>query len=309
MPKDTGDLDPSIVKRMAPWLPYASYVGLAGNGEPFLHPELFDILETIRRADSVPSIVTNGTLLTEQNMRKLIQLGPSILVISFDGGTKETFESIRVGANFDRIIHSLELLNHLKSKGHNPYPIVNFLVCVMHQNKNELMDIILWAKKLNVSKVSFQTVYPFTEEGRRSMISDLGEVHDVVEPARRKAADLGIDTTLAPLSFGLEQRLRYEGRKLPANQPLFCENIWHTLHVGIKGDVYYCCFWAGESLGNLAEQSLPDLWNHPNFQHFRERIRQGNPHELCQKCHVLECHNPEKITKQMQLELEGLKSR
>jgi radical SAM protein with 4Fe4S-binding SPASM domain len=295
IPKDTGWFDPAIIKQISGSFRTASYTGLAGNGEPFLHPHLYDILKTIRRYGSVPSIVTNGTLLSEEWIRRLIDLGPGILTVSFDGGTKETFEAIRTGASFDRIIDSLRLLSRLKQEKRTPFPVLNFLVCIMKENKDELVDIMKWASGLGAPKVSFQSIFPFTERARQSMIGDLREIEELTNPAIEYGRNNKIETTLSPLSFGIHKRLQHKNEKLKPGAPLFCENIWQTLHAGVNGDVRFCCFWLGDPIGNLKDRDIPEIWNHPEFQKLRAQVFRGEIPENCLNCHILEPHNPDLI--------------
>ncbi|MBN1903278.1 radical SAM protein [Candidatus Sumerlaeota bacterium] len=295
IPKDTGWLDPAIIDRISGSFRTASYVGLAGNGEPFLHPHLHDILKTICRYGSVPSIVTNGTLLTEEWIRRLIELGPSILTVSFDGGTKETFETIRTGARFDQVIDSLRLLSRLKQEKDVPFPVLNFLVCVMKENKDELVSIMEWAKELGAPKVIFQSIFPFTERARQSMIEDLRSIEELSLPAKEYGRKNGIEVILSPLSFGIHKRLQVQNKRLAPGAPLFCENIWQTLHVGLNGDVRFCCFWLGDPIGNLRDKSVEELWNHLEFQKLRAQIFRGDIPENCLNCHILEVHDPERI--------------
>ena len=295
IPRDTGELDPRLMKRIAPWLVYTNYVGLAGNGEPFLHTQLFEILEILHQSKTVPSLVTNGTLLTRECLERLMGIGASILTVSFDGGSKETFESIRVGARFEQILDSLEMLSRMKRERNTPFPVVNFLVCLQEKNKHELKEILHHAKRLGVPKVVFQTLLPFTNEEREYMIKDLREIHRIFAPVFETSQTLGIKASLSPLAFGLRERLQYEGRELSPGLPLFCENIWQTLHVDVKGNVRFCCFWVGESLGNLADKTISELWNHPDFTRFRAKMVEGIIPEQCMNCHVLEIHNPDKI--------------
>ena len=304
IPRDTGELDPGLIKRIAPWLVYAKYVGLAGNGEPFLHPQLFEILEILHESNTVPSLVTNGTLLTRECLERLMGIGASILTVSFDGGSKETFESIRVGARFDQILDSLEMLSRMKREKNSPFPVVNFLVCIQEKNKHELKEILHHAKRLGVPKVDFQTLFPFTDEGREYRIRDLGEIHRIFAPVFETSQTLGIEASLSPLAFGLQERLQYEGREFTPGLPLFCENIWQTLHVDVKGNVRFCCFWIGSCLGNLSDKTIPELWNHPDFIALRDKIAKGIIPEQCAHCHALEIHNPEKIHSQYRIRMK-----
>ncbi|HQH11554.1 MAG TPA: radical SAM protein [Candidatus Sumerlaeota bacterium] len=306
IPKDTGNLDPAVIRQISRWLPYSLYTGFAGNGEPFLHPKLFEIMEQVSKSGSVPSIVTNGTLLTPERMRRLSKLGPSILVISFDAAQKKTFEEIRIGADFDKILENIQHINEIKNNTQSPFPVLNFLVCTMKKNQTELCEIVNIAKKNNVAKVIFQTIYPFSEMAQMNMFKDLLDIEAATSAAIELAKKLGIEAGLAPLNFGIAERLHHKGEPLESGARLFCENIWQTMHVGVNGDVRFCCFWTGKSIGNLLHQSVPEIWNHPDFVKLRAAISRGEIPKECQDCHVLSVHDPVAIKARLNEDIKNL---
>jgi radical SAM protein with 4Fe4S-binding SPASM domain len=77
--------------------------------------------------------------------------------------------------------------------------------------------------------------------------------------------------------------------------------------VGINGDVRFCCFWTGESIGNLKEKTIPEIWNHPEFIKLRKRISEGEIPSECRDCHLLTKHNKEEIRSRLNIELENIK--
>jgi len=63
-----------------------------------------------------------------------------------------------------------------------------------------------------------------------------------------------------------------------------CEqNPWETAHVLSNGDVVACEVLDKHPLGNLAEQSITEIWNGEPYREFRERYRGGLVPE-CRKC-------------------------
>lgn len=76
------------------------------NGEPLLVPDFTDYLELIR--EKVPrasiELTTNASRLDTEIGRKILKQGVlDIIRTSFDGGTKETYESIRRGLSFEQV--------------------------------------------------------------------------------------------------------------------------------------------------------------------------------------------------------------
>lgn len=53
-----------------------AYIAVSG-GEPLMRPDFFYIVDHIRRREMAFSIATNGTLLTDENVRKLKEAGCS----------------------------------------------------------------------------------------------------------------------------------------------------------------------------------------------------------------------------------------
>lgn len=78
------------------------------GGEPFLRPDLFDILQAIKLQDAgiIVDITTNGTLLDESAIERLHECGIDELTTSLDG-TREVHDAIRSApGNFDVVCRS-----------------------------------------------------------------------------------------------------------------------------------------------------------------------------------------------------------
>jgi len=206
IPKDTGNLPLEMVERLEPWMRRANYVGLAGNGEPFMHPRIMDILRIVTGAGAVPSVLTNGTRFKPAYVEELPTLGPMLLMISIDGGTKETFEKWRKGADFDKVREALRALKASRERHNVPYPLVNFIVCLMKENIHETEEIIDVAAEAGAAVVVFQTMYPYVKELDYLRVLDLKRVEEAVNKARARAARLGIRVDYTPMSFDIEYR-------------------------------------------------------------------------------------------------------
>ncbi len=84
---------------------------LAGQGEPFLHPQIFDFLEQAVAQGFKVSIVTNGTPFTPERINRLAGINLEAIQFSFAGFDKESYEAIYVGAKFDQVLGNLKLLD------------------------------------------------------------------------------------------------------------------------------------------------------------------------------------------------------
>ncbi|OAN52718.1 radical SAM protein [Paramagnetospirillum marisnigri] len=84
---------------------------LAGQGEPFLHPQIFEMLERAVAEGFEVGIVTNGTPFTPERIERLGRLGLAYLQFSFAGWDAPSYESVYVGAKFERAIVNLKAIN------------------------------------------------------------------------------------------------------------------------------------------------------------------------------------------------------
>ena len=75
------------------------------GGEPFIYPHLFEFLAG--HSDCYFQIYTNGTLLTDDNIKKLAKLGNVALMFSLEGLKKETDERRAPGV-YDKIMNAMD---------------------------------------------------------------------------------------------------------------------------------------------------------------------------------------------------------
>jgi MoaA/NifB/PqqE/SkfB family radical SAM enzyme/Flp pilus assembly protein TadD len=80
---------------------------LAAQGEPFLHPRAFEMMERAVAQGLAVSVVTNGTPFTPERIERLAGLGLAALQFSFAGWDAPSYESVYVGAKFDRAVKTL----------------------------------------------------------------------------------------------------------------------------------------------------------------------------------------------------------
>jgi len=96
------------------------------GGEPFLNPEILEILEdTLRQGPA--TVLTNGLLLTPERCRRLKALSDGSrysldLRVSIEGSTAAANDAVRGAGTFARILRSLR---HLADAGLNPVVTVS----------------------------------------------------------------------------------------------------------------------------------------------------------------------------------------
>lgn len=89
------------------------YIRYSSNGEPLLHPQIYEMLEyAVCNSGVFTTLTTNGTIMNEKAMQKLLDLGIHMIDISIDAFSNETYSKIRV--NGDLTITQYNILNLLE---------------------------------------------------------------------------------------------------------------------------------------------------------------------------------------------------
>ena len=90
-------------------------------GEPFVDKNTILDLAKNNKSKTI-YITTNGTLLNKNDIEELAKCNVK-LSVSIDGITKETYEKIRVGANFEKVLQNIIMLNKFKILSHVNYVV------------------------------------------------------------------------------------------------------------------------------------------------------------------------------------------
>jgi len=100
-------------------------IKLSYRGEPLLHPRIADMVSYARKRDILDIYFnTNGMLLTKSMGQKLIEAGLNRISVSVEGTDSETYEQIRVGAKFSRVLRNIETLIKVRERSRVSYPLV-----------------------------------------------------------------------------------------------------------------------------------------------------------------------------------------
>jgi len=113
-------------------------------GEPLMHPDLEKMIRYGKSRGHEIGVFTNGSLLTEENSRKIIAAGLDYLVISFEV-FEETFNQLRKGGNFNQVRENV--INFLKLKGLKRKPRVTISSITL--TKEERFEHGFWRSKVD----------------------------------------------------------------------------------------------------------------------------------------------------------------
>jgi radical SAM protein with 4Fe4S-binding SPASM domain len=103
-------------------------INLHHTGESLLHPEIIEMIRYAKQAGIYTRLHTNATLLNEKKAKGILDAELDFLSFSFDGYDKETYESIRRGANFEKTLENILNFLYLKKDQEKQRPFTFFEV-------------------------------------------------------------------------------------------------------------------------------------------------------------------------------------
>ena len=144
------------------------------RGEPLLNPSLPEIIDYAKKKGVLETIInTNATKLNLDMAKKIINSGLDLMIYSFDGGSKKSYEKMRPGRfkknNFNEIYENILNFHKLKIKLKSAFPRTKIQMVLTEDTFAEQDEYYSLFKDI-VDDVS---VKQYTERGGK--ISDVGE--------------------------------------------------------------------------------------------------------------------------------------
>jgi radical SAM protein with 4Fe4S-binding SPASM domain len=261
------------------------------GGEIFVRKDIFEILEYLMAKGIECNIITNGTLINEQNIERLLAC-TNIYSIDFSiDGLKETHDDIRgVKNTFNRAIKAIELIN-------NKF-IVTISCVVQKRNIKEIKELILLAKQLNVDSINF-ILEMFSTEDELNISKKMMDVEDIDTYGNYRnipTPDYSIQelkevlkiikgdkkTQLTTKIANKYPEEFYYGTIRQTNLKLICGGLKH-LYLDNHGNVLLCPY-IKKGFGNILHTPLKEIWNCEEFKEFRKRLLHNNLIPICQRC-------------------------
>lgn len=90
-------------------------------GEPFLNPNLMKFVKYAKDNGVPVHITNNGQIVSINQLQELVNLELDSIIFSMQGATKERYEKMRVGANYDRLRTTVLALNSMRGNKDKPF--------------------------------------------------------------------------------------------------------------------------------------------------------------------------------------------
>ena len=117
------------------------FISLASRGEPMACKDISKMLEyTVGKFLNL-KINTNASLLNEEKIHAILSGGVKTLVISADAADKESYKSLRVNGNLEKVLKNLELFNNIKEKNYSSSKIITRVSGVKVSDEQKFKDM------------------------------------------------------------------------------------------------------------------------------------------------------------------------
>jgi radical SAM protein with 4Fe4S-binding SPASM domain len=249
-------------------------LSLHGIGEPLMHPGIFDMIAAAVRRGVMVRFTTNATLLDRMRSHRLIAAGLHRLIVSIDGATAPTYEAIRPGAKFDRVVDNVRFL---AASRRGSGPRIDISMVVQRNNAHEAPALVALAHEIGADGVILSPMIPPVNV-LAAIACDRASWNRAVDDSRHKARELGI------AFFAREGRPVADAAPKATHR---CMHPWFSAVVTMEGSVMPCCniHDSAFGMGNAFDDGFADVWNGERYRAFRRSIKQrGSVPEACRKC-------------------------
>ncbi len=271
--------------------PHTKYLALSCLTEPLMTKDFPQRLEILRRYP-VPftEIVTNATLLTEPIISRMIEVPVTRLAISLDGARAETYEKIRVGSSFEKVIGNIRKLNRMKEIGGKEFPHLRLCHVLSEINIDEFREFLELAVSLHARAVDVRTAIPFRNAAYRSPMEDI--FFRRIGEARELLSEWADRTGINVVGHLRDRAEKIDLLDEKGNR-ITCPCPWNILAIHANGDVLPCMTWTRPALGNMASQSFEEIWRGAALSSLRREFEELKPGADCQNCTIKKNVSPD----------------
>lgn len=237
------------------------------SGEIFMHPQWFEMCQYIAENTEIPIflISTNGMLLNEQNIDKLLQLKFDKITIrvSLDGRNKEENDSYRKGSKYDVVKGNVhKLLERMDSR----FKIIIFNTLLTSEDKS--------IEVMNGSLSECQ--YLVDEFGDR--------VSYYSAPARILTPDY------QKYKQAIIERMQLSGIKIMKRDRngRACPLPFYAMAFDVEGNILMCNCEPDRDviIGNIMKDNAIDVYNGEFMNKVRECYKNGKSVKQCEGCNL-----------------------
>ena len=243
-------------------------IHLTGEGEPLLHPRIFDMISAAKGVGLHVILLTNGTLLDEIRIKSLMDSHPNTLRVTLWASSPEEYEKNYPGSNptnFTKIIEGLKFLTRLKAEQNSNIPSVVLHFPINRDNFKNIDTMVDFTHDTGCDALTFSPFKCWWDSLASISLSQDEEkllLHSLIQMEKR------LNSLSLKHNIGDTIRRYKIGYSVWQKTP--CYIAWLHARVRVNGNVLPCHRCA-LTMGNLNEEGLREMWNNSGFRTFRRR--------------------------------------
>jgi MoaA/NifB/PqqE/SkfB family radical SAM enzyme len=284
-----------------------------GYGEPLSNPACLDMLEHAKKMGYRVSLITNGILLTEQVIRRLVDIKLDMLWVSLDGASPECYADVRLGDALPIVIQNLTRLRLYKYQAFGisnwgGFPKLGIAFVAMQRNIHDLDNVMKLGINLGAVEFSISNVLAHDQQlldenlYMRSM--NLIAVQDLLPLVHMPRMDVTPQTSSAIAAmlkrinrlefFGSELNqdidqcpfiergslaIRWDGKVSPCLPLLYTHRYFLDQRERTSQEYF---------VGDIGKSNLLQIWNDASYRELRKRLQDFDfsPCVFCKSCEM-----------------------
>lgn len=263
-------------------------VKLVGGGEPFMHPNILEVVEYIKRKDKTIEIDinTNFSLVNEQTIERLLELEVDSFTISLWAGSPDTYTAVHPNQSertFYRIKDMLHLIFEHKKRLSRFHPRIIIHDVVFNLNYKDIEQMLKFGLDVGASDIQFVPVDPvkgktetllLNDSERKELLNKLFVIRERYDNKTfRYNAEDGSFIVLSDF-LGFIRRVENLNTQTGAYDETVVDEFpcyvgWLFARIMTTGNVVPCCKGHKMVLGNVYKNSFKDIWLSDEYNEFR----------------------------------------
>jgi MoaA/NifB/PqqE/SkfB family radical SAM enzyme len=258
-------------------------IKVQGLGEPTLQgDDFFEMIRYARARHIWVRTTTNASLLhLKDNYRKLIDSGVNEVQISCDGADKETFESIRRGSVFGRVVENCKLINAYCAERN--IERTKMWTVVQRANRHQLAELVDLAHEMGFRSMAFSlNLVDFGLNRWRA-------TNDAVTVEREFSRAEALSLLHRGERLGIKVAFWNVTRKYDTDKPEhLCPWPFERAYVASDLRVVPCCIIGNPDVSEVgtADGNFTDVWTGNALRDFRQAHVESRVPAVCRSCYA-----------------------
>jgi len=246
---------------------------LQGWGEPLLRQDLPDLARFIADRGALPSVTTNGTLITRELAERLVTAGLDFITISLAAGRPESQIESKPGAELGRILEAFRRLKIARKQKNLKRPLLAASFELSSAGIGSLDRAVKLVKKAGAERViAIHPILALTADQEAYLLARPLDEREKAAALRslRRAARAAMWRSISFYSEPLE----------PEFMPVCREDPLGSIFIGASGEISPCAFLGlpvegkGLSMGNIRQSHIADIWHSAEYSDFRQAYQE-----------------------------------